>query len=74
MACGEQVAIMAGVTLRRGYVGHAAATMLFVVPVNEAHGPFLYHIEIGEPLTGNSGRYLAVWNKASAYGLSSLTR
>src|ERR1019366_7336785 len=50
MACGEQCTVLPGVTLRRGHVADGAVTMLFVVPMDEAHGPFPCRIEIGEAL------------------------
>src|SRR5471032_728500 len=50
VARGEQGAILAGVTLRRGHVADGAVTMLFVVPMDEAHGPFSRGLEIGEAL------------------------
>ena len=48
MASGEQGAILVGMTSRRGHVADGAVTMLFVVPVDEAHGPFPRRVEIGE--------------------------
>jgi hypothetical protein len=48
MARGEQSAILTGVTLRRGHVANGAVTMLFIVPMDEAHGPFPRRIEIDE--------------------------
>ena len=49
-----------------GDVADAAVAMLVVVPLDEPHRPLPGSVQIGEPLSGNSGRYFAVRNSASA--------
>ena len=70
----EQGTILASMTLRRCDVSDAAVPMFIVVPMDEGPGPLSCRVEFGETFDRNSGRYLAVRNNASAYGLSSLTR
>jgi hypothetical protein len=65
----EHAAILSSMTLRRGDVANTTVPMFMVVPLHEARAPFSGGLQIG-----NSGRYFAVRNSASAKALSSLTR
>ena len=54
-------------TLRRGHVADGTVMMLFIVPLDEAHGPFPGRIEIGEafdrklrPIFGGAEQSLGV--------------
>ena len=70
----KQRLVLTCMTLCRRDVADAAVVVLVVVPVHEAGGPLASGIEVGKALGRNAGRYLAVRNRASTKGLSSLTR
>ena len=71
----EHGTILPGMTLRGADVADAAVAMVVVVPTwtkRTAHCRAASRS--ANPLSGNSGRYFAVRNSASAKALSSLTR
>src|SRR3954447_25395619 len=70
----QNIAVLADMALRRGDIADAAVAVLVVVPVYETPPHCRAASRSANPLSGNSGRYFAVRNSASAKALSSLTR
>ena len=70
----QHAAILTGMTLSRRDVANATVPVLVIVPAHEACHPLPGGAQLGEPPSGNSGRYFAVRNSASTKALSSLTR
>jgi hypothetical protein len=74
VAGSQHPVILSGVALCRGDVANAAMPVVVVVPMDKTNSPPPGRFRSTKPLSGNSGRYLAVRNNASTKALSSLTR
>ena len=73
-ALGQEEDVFTGVLLLRGDEAQGAVAMVVVVPLDELVGPLPGFPHIGEALGRREGWYFPVGKKASAWGLSLLTR